>query len=111
MTVLSEPSPSRATWVGGCLKAALLVARVPSLPSSSAQQVADQLGRLVARLEGKQGGGAALGRQEALVLRLAGQYPGDVGVLSSFFLNHVALRPGEVLSLLWFKGIQGLQLH
>ncbi|CAM8941306.1 unnamed protein product [Rhodiola kirilowii] len=32
-----------------------------------------------------------------LVLRLEEQYPGDVGVISAFFLNYVRLKPGEAL--------------
>ncbi|CAM8996713.1 unnamed protein product [Rhodiola kirilowii] len=37
--------------------------------------------------------------KELLVLRLEEQYPGDVGVVSAFFLNHVRLKPGEALYL------------
>ncbi|KAH7331393.1 hypothetical protein KP509_20G030800 [Ceratopteris richardii] len=40
-----------------------------------------------------------LSKKEQLVLRLAEQYPGDVGVLSAFFLNYVRLSPGEALYL------------
>jgi mannose-6-phosphate isomerase len=32
-----------------------------------------------------------------LVLSLEKQYPGDVGVLSAFFMNYVKLSPGEAL--------------
>ena len=37
-----------------------------------------------------------LSEKKAVVLRLNEQYPGDVGVLSAFFLNLVRLRPGQV---------------
>uniref|UniRef100_A0A7N0VM86 mannose-6-phosphate isomerase n=1 Tax=Kalanchoe fedtschenkoi TaxID=63787 RepID=A0A7N0VM86_KALFE len=37
--------------------------------------------------------------KELLVLRLEEQYPGDVGVVSAFFLNYVRLEPGEALYL------------
>ncbi|KAF3788831.1 Mannose-6-phosphate isomerase 2 [Nymphaea thermarum] len=37
--------------------------------------------------------------KEQLALRLEEQYPNDVGVLSSFFLNYVKLNPGEALYL------------
>lgn len=38
-------------------------------------------------------------RQQNLVLRLAREYPDDVGVLLALFLNHVDLAPGEALPL------------
>ncbi|CAM8909122.1 unnamed protein product [Rhodiola kirilowii] len=37
--------------------------------------------------------------KELLILRLEQQYPGDVGVVSAFFLNYVRLKPGEALYL------------
>ncbi|KAJ4973640.1 hypothetical protein NE237_006814 [Protea cynaroides] len=37
--------------------------------------------------------------KEQLVLRLAKQYPADIGVMSAFFLNYVKLNPGEALYL------------
>uniref|UniRef100_A0A7N0SZV4 Mannose-6-phosphate isomerase n=1 Tax=Kalanchoe fedtschenkoi TaxID=63787 RepID=A0A7N0SZV4_KALFE len=40
-----------------------------------------------------------LKERELLVLRLEEQYPGDVGVISAFFLNYVRLKPGEALYL------------
>lgn len=40
-----------------------------------------------------------LTEKEQLALRLEEQYPADVGVLSSFFLNYVNLEPGEALYL------------
>ena len=36
---------------------------------------------------------------DGLFLRLLGQYPGDVGCLVIFFLNHIRLRPGEAMFL------------
>lgn len=37
--------------------------------------------------------------KEQLALRLEKQYPGDIGVISSFFFNYVKLKPGEALYL------------
>lgn len=46
---------------------------------------------------------AAAGRQlsprELLTLRLQQQYPGDVGVLASWFLNYLRLQPGQAVAL------------
>ena len=43
--------------------------------------------------------GQALSPREAMALRLCREYPGDVGVLASFFLNHITLQPGEAVAL------------
>nr|UPW27186.1 mannose-6-phosphate isomerase 1-like protein [Allium cepa] len=40
-----------------------------------------------------------LSEKEKLALLLEEQYPGDIGVLSSFFFNDVKLKPGEALYL------------
>lgn len=40
-----------------------------------------------------------LTEKEQLALELEMQYPGDVGVISSFLLNYVKLRPGQALYL------------
>lgn len=40
-----------------------------------------------------------LTEKEQLVLFLEKQYPGDIGVISAFFLNLVKLKPGEALYL------------
>ena len=40
-----------------------------------------------------------LTEKEGLVIRLEKQYPGDVGVLSIFFLNYLRLSPGEAVCL------------
>jgi len=34
-----------------------------------------------------------------LILRLNEQFPGDVGIFSAFFLNHMKLKPGEAMFL------------
>jgi mannose-6-phosphate isomerase len=41
----------------------------------------------------------SLSARESLALRLQSQYPADVGVLASFFLNHLLLQPGEGVAL------------
>ena len=38
-------------------------------------------------------------QDEKLLVRLMGQYPGDVGCLVMFFLNVVHLKPGEAMFL------------
>ena len=47
--------------------------------------------QLCARLQAQQ----ELTPKEALVLRLQGQYPDDVGVLAAFFLNLLHLQAGQ----------------
>ena len=37
--------------------------------------------------------------KEELALKLEKQYPGDIGVLSLFFLNYIKLAPGEAVYL------------
>ena len=38
-------------------------------------------------------------QERSLLLRLNGQFPGDVGCFCIFFLNFVTLKPGEALYL------------
>ena len=47
------------------------------------------------------GGGPSNGGQELadLVIRLNGQFPGDIGLFVQFFLNYVKLQPGEAMFL------------
>lgn len=80
------------------------VAKVPlraaftAIMSASRDEVKGALYRIILRLlDEKQK--RVLTAKEQLVLRLAEQYPGDVGVLSAFFLNYVCLDPGEALYL------------
>jgi mannose-6-phosphate isomerase len=75
---------------GGAFKPALKAA-FTALMTADPAPVASAVSALVKRLEGDKAGGRALSAKEALVLTLNGQYPGDVGVLSAFFLNHVRL--------------------
>lgn len=42
---------------------------------------------------------ACLSEKDELFLRVYEQYPGDVGTLSVFFLNHLRLAPGEAVYL------------
>jgi mannose-6-phosphate isomerase len=48
---------------------------------------------------GRAGEGSAAARDLATIAELAGQYPGDPGVLVALLLNRVSLRPGEALYL------------
>lgn len=52
-------------------------------------KVVSAVAALAARLEARAAAGDKLSDKESLVLVLNGQYPGDVGVLSAFFLNYV----------------------
>mmetsp|Transcript_5443 Transcript_5443/g.7354 ORF Transcript_5443/g.7354 Transcript_5443/m.7354 type:complete len:423 (-) Transcript_5443:47-1315(-) len=52
---------------------------------------------LSARLSSEAAAGRELTPKETLVLRLNMQYPDDVGILASFFLNYIVLSPGEGL--------------
>jgi mannose-6-phosphate isomerase len=54
---------------------------------------------LAERLEAAATGTTALPREDALARTLARQYPSDVGVLASYFLNYVALPDGAALAL------------
>ena len=47
------------------------------------------------------GGGPSNGGRELadLVIRLNGQFPGDIGLFVQFFLNYVKLQPGEAMFL------------
>lgn len=71
-----------------------------SLMTCEPEFVRDQLAKLVGRLEkaGKNSKdmSASLGE---LLLRLHGQFPGDVGCFCAYFLNHLLLYPGEALFL------------
>eukprot|EP01017_Pseudomicrothorax_dubius_P032471 TRINITY_DN4258_c0_g2_i6.p1 TRINITY_DN4258_c0_g2~~TRINITY_DN4258_c0_g2_i6.p1 ORF type:complete len:285 (+),score=76.56 TRINITY_DN4258_c0_g2_i6:196-1050(+) len=53
------------------------------------------VGELVENLHKK----GDLSRREAMALRLQEQYPFDVGIIFSFFLNYITLQPGEALSM------------
>ncbi|KAJ1443239.1 RmlC-like cupin domain superfamily [Sesbania bispinosa] len=68
------------------------------LMSASKEIVTDAVNRLKNRLQ-KESEVRQLTDKEQLVLRLEKQYPGDVGVIAAFFLNHVKLNPGEALFL------------
>lgn len=80
------------------------VAKVPlraaftAIMSASENVVIEAVSKVISRLsEEKQR--RSLTSKEQLVLRLADQYPNDVGVMSAFFFNYVCLAPGEALYL------------
>ncbi|KAE9595174.1 hypothetical protein Lal_00009326 [Lupinus albus] len=66
------------------------------LMSAKKDKVTDVVNRLKSRLH-KESEMRQLTDKEQLVLRLEKQYPADVGVIASFFLNLVKLNPGEAL--------------
>ncbi|KAH7427479.1 hypothetical protein KP509_10G045900 [Ceratopteris richardii] len=76
----------------------LLRASFTAIMSATEDEVKVTLSRIILRLLDEQQK-RVLNKKEQLVLRLAEQYPGDVGVLSTFFLNYVCLLPGEALYL------------
>lgn len=75
-----------------------LRAAFTALMTCQADKVASAIRRLVARLEAAKAE-RELTRREQLTLRLNTQYPDDVGVLSSYFLNYVALPAGHAIYL------------
>lgn len=77
-----------------------------SLMESEAGEVRSAAGLLIkqAKAEGKKfagGGGEGLDGKEmaALMVRLNGQFPDDIGLFVTFFLNYVKLEPGEAMFL------------
>ena len=76
--------------------AAALREAFANVMTRDAETVSALLLRLIARLEKK---GPSRSAAEDLALRLHAQYPGDVGVFASFFLNFVSLAPGESIAL------------
>ncbi|CAI0451389.1 unnamed protein product [Linum tenue] len=68
------------------------------LMSASKEMTTEAVSKLKIRLQ-MQSQVRRLTDKENLVLKLEKQYPGDIGVISAFFLNHVKLNPGEALYL------------
>ncbi|CAM8941318.1 unnamed protein product [Rhodiola kirilowii] len=66
------------------------------LMSADKDRVAEVVSKVKSRLQ-SDNQVRLLTDKEMLVLRLEEQYPGDVGVISAFFLNYVRLKPGEAL--------------
>lgn len=81
---LTSPSPAPVPQVLQSAFTALMTAE-PGLVKS---QCAALISRLQAKADSPDGGGGRTAR-DSLVLRLHSQYEGDVGVLSSYFLNMV----------------------
>ncbi|KAH7316268.1 hypothetical protein KP509_21G086000 [Ceratopteris richardii] len=82
------------SWSKDLAKVALRAA-FTRLMSADDNVVNDTVCKIVARLSKKD----QMTAKEQLVIRLADQYPGDIGVLSSLFLNYISLNPGEALYL------------
>jgi len=78
------------------LRKAALKKLYARLMSCAADDVKACLLRMVNRLNGL---GDEQSEFDKLLLRVYGQYPGDIGVFSLFFLNYVTLQPGEALYL------------
>lgn len=66
-----------------------------ALMTANEDTVTEIIGSMMQRLEDKQ----PKTSREELILRLGTQYPNDVGILSSCFLNYVKMRPGQGLEL------------
>nr|DAD31823.1 TPA_asm: hypothetical protein HUJ06_010674 [Nelumbo nucifera] len=77
---------------------AMLQSIFTQLMSTSEDEISGAVSKLKTRLnmENKM---RQLTEKEQLILRLEKQYPGDIGVISAFFLNYVKLNPGEALYL------------
>ncbi|CAG9467104.1 unnamed protein product [Pedinophyceae sp. YPF-701] len=92
--------PSAKRWLDGswtenpqqCLRDAFT-----ALMTCPQEKFREALAALVARIRSQDA--APPSERDQLVLRLDEQYPGDVGVLSSYFLNVVTLKPGECIYL------------
>lgn len=81
-------APSTATLRG-------VFVAVMTAPS---ERVASSIDALVSRLTNPANAPNA-SPVDVLALRLASQYPGDVGVLCAYLLNYVRLRPGQCIYL------------
>lgn len=77
---------------------AALQAAFTALMTAEPAMYSECVGRMAARLQ-REATSRSLTAKESLVLRLNEQYPGDVGVLASWFLNYVRLQPGEAIAL------------
>eukprot|EP00250_Pteridium_aquilinum_P015501 c22619_g1_i1 orf=282-1775(+) len=69
-----------------------------AIMTASKDMITHALTQLLSRLE-RVRQERMLTSKELLILRLAEQYPGDVGVLSAFFFNYIQLDPGQALYL------------
>lgn len=69
-----------------------------ALMTAPAEKVKEELRRLVTRYTEGREKPEESGVKE-LVLRLASQFPGDIGSFCAFMLNYVKLQPGEAIFL------------
>jgi len=69
-----------------------------ALMTSEEERTAILIDKMINRLKQK-GTDVNLSPREKLVLRLNEQYPGDVGILSSWFFNYVQMQTGEAIVL------------
>ena len=68
--------------------------------TSSPDVVSLQLNKLLERIKEKKSSGGDISDDcGELLLRLNNQFPGDVGCLCIYFLNHIVLKPGEAMFL------------
>jgi len=93
-TVVGEPES--AAFCAEPTSKAALAAAFRSLMTADPAQVKEQLDTLIPRLQAK---GTDATPKEALIVRLHEQYPGDVGVLSAYFLNYLTLKAGQGIYL------------
>ncbi|KAJ2797895.1 Mannose-6-phosphate isomerase, partial [Coemansia guatemalensis] len=83
-----------ATTVDDAAKRAALKKLFSELMNANAESVQKQLDRLLQRI-GQTSSDPLDTSESALVRRLAGEYPGDIGVFCVFMLNVLKLAPGE----------------
>ncbi|CAM6127183.1 unnamed protein product [Calypogeia fissa] len=93
LNVKVNPSEGLSTESQAALKRAFT-----TVMTLDKQTVAESVRTLTARLT-KEKVSRKLSAREELLLVLEKQYPDDVGVLASLFLNHIVLKPGEAVYL------------
>lgn len=87
----------RAVGADAALQRVALQAAFTALMTCDAAVYEAASRKLYDRLTARSAG--ARSSKESLFIRIFEQYPGDVGTLSVFFLNHVQLAPGEAIYL------------
>ncbi|KAH7284699.1 hypothetical protein KP509_34G066900 [Ceratopteris richardii] len=75
-----------------------LKAAFSAIINANKDLITKSLSQLILRLKSSQQE-RSLTQRELLILRLAEQYPNDVGIFSALFLNYIRLEPGQALYL------------
>ena len=67
--------------------------------SADDSKVKSELAKLVKRYKERENIKPEEEKVRELVLRIEGQFPGDIGVFCAYVLNYVKLQPGEAIYL------------